>query len=185
MALSAPATPALHAKAQLDAEDPGNAGARHRHFVSSAARALLLIATGLNAASLCAELVTWQILRLPGPVLALSPIVPTLLGMIALMVIFARAGRNESRPRIRADIGTGSGRGATVQHAAAVNRDDDRYWLGGILYLNRDDPSFLVPQRFGLGWTVNLGRPAGMAVAAVIAVMALVPVLGPLPAAIH
>jgi len=42
--------------------------------------------------------------------------------------------------------------------------DDDEHWKGGLLYWNRDDPAVVVPRRFGLGWTFNLGRPAGLAV---------------------
>lgn len=42
-----------------------------------------------------------------------------------------------------------------------VNEDDDSHWIGGIFYFNREDPSFLVEKRFGVGWTVNFARPAG------------------------
>jgi uncharacterized membrane protein len=42
--------------------------------------------------------------------------------------------------------------------------DDDLHWKGGLFYVNRDDPSLVVPRRFGLGWTLNLGRPGGVAV---------------------
>ncbi len=38
--------------------------------------------------------------------------------------------------------------------------DDDRYWKLGIFYWNRNDASLFVPERFGVGWTMNLGRPA-------------------------
>jgi uncharacterized membrane protein len=41
--------------------------------------------------------------------------------------------------------------------------DDDEHWKGGLFYVNRDDPALMVPRRFGLGWTVNLGRPSGIA----------------------
>ncbi len=41
--------------------------------------------------------------------------------------------------------------------------DDDEHWKGGLLYVNPDDPALMVPRRFGLGWTVNLGRPTGVA----------------------
>jgi uncharacterized membrane protein len=43
--------------------------------------------------------------------------------------------------------------------ARAVNRDDDRDYRWGLFYFNRDDPSMLVPKRFGIGWTLNLARP--------------------------
>lgn len=41
--------------------------------------------------------------------------------------------------------------------------DDDQHWKGGLFYVNRNDPALVVPRRFGLGWTVNLGHPAGIA----------------------
>lgn len=39
-------------------------------------------------------------------------------------------------------------------------RDDDRYWKAGIFYVNRDDASLFLPERFGIGWTLNWARPA-------------------------
>jgi uncharacterized membrane protein len=42
-----------------------------------------------------------------------------------------------------------------------IDRDDDRYWLGGMVYYNPDDPEWLVPKRYGLGRTLNLGHPVG------------------------
>lgn len=43
--------------------------------------------------------------------------------------------------------------------------DADRYWKAGLVYVNRDDPAIMVPKRFGVGWTVNLGSPGGMGIA--------------------
>lgn len=37
--------------------------------------------------------------------------------------------------------------------------DDDKYWKGGLIYINKDDPSIFVEKRFGVGWTFNFGRP--------------------------
>jgi uncharacterized membrane protein len=53
------------------------------------------------------------------------------------------------------------GPSADRQSIDAVFRDDDRYWSGGVLYNNPDDLAVFVPKRFGLGWTVNIGRPQG------------------------
>lgn len=44
--------------------------------------------------------------------------------------------------------------------------DDDRFWKLGMLYCNPDDASLFLPQRSGIGWTVNWGRPAVWAMAA-------------------
>lgn len=40
---------------------------------------------------------------------------------------------------------------------------DNRKWLLGMLYVNREDPSFLVERRFGIGYTVNFGNPKAVA----------------------
>ncbi|MEY8000418.1 DUF1648 domain-containing protein [Clostridium sp. Mt-5] len=46
-----------------------------------------------------------------------------------------------------------------------TNKDDDDSWkLANTIYYNPEDPSIFVEKRFGVGWTVNAGRPAGMAI---------------------
>ncbi|HSI91864.1 MAG TPA: DUF5808 domain-containing protein [Jiangellaceae bacterium] len=59
-----------------------------------------------------------------------------------------------------------------------ADRDDDAHWIGGLIYINRDDPALWVAKRFGgIGWTVNLGRPTGVVmVAAVVALAVGVPI---------
>ncbi|OAA86879.1 DUF1648 domain-containing protein [Clostridium ljungdahlii] len=45
------------------------------------------------------------------------------------------------------------------------DKDDDKCWvLGNTIYYNKNDPSLFVEKRFGIGWTINAGRPLGMAV---------------------
>jgi uncharacterized membrane protein len=39
------------------------------------------------------------------------------------------------------------------------DRTLDRYWKAGIFYVNTDDPALMVEARFGIGYTLNLGRP--------------------------
>jgi uncharacterized membrane protein len=53
--------------------------------------------------------------------------------------------------------------------------DDDRHWLAGTIYYNRDDPRLLVPKRLGLGLghTLNLGHPVSWLILAVPFVIAL------------
>ncbi|MDY3982122.1 DUF1648 domain-containing protein [Paraeggerthella sp. LCP19S3_G8] len=42
--------------------------------------------------------------------------------------------------------------------------DDDEHWKLGVFYFNPDDPSLFLPERFGIGWTMNWGRPAVWAI---------------------
>jgi uncharacterized membrane protein len=74
-----------------------------------------------------------------------------------------------------------SGRSSVDRPPPAVYRDDERNWLGGVIYYNRDDPDALVPKRYGWGWTVNFAHPAGKVFRAFMALLILLPVLLLLP----
>ncbi|MEH7344650.1 DUF5808 domain-containing protein [Bacillus sp. JJ1532] len=39
--------------------------------------------------------------------------------------------------------------------------DEDRYWKGGLIYFNKNDPSIFIEKRFGIGWTLNFANPIG------------------------
>lgn len=39
--------------------------------------------------------------------------------------------------------------------------DDDRYWIGGIIYYNPSDKRSMVETRIGVGFTTNMARPLG------------------------
>jgi uncharacterized membrane protein len=58
-----------------------------------------------------------------------------------------------------------------------TDRLDDRYWKLGILYVNGRDPSLFVERRFGIGWGLNFGNPAGILLLAGIIALVLLPVL--------
>lgn len=40
---------------------------------------------------------------------------------------------------------------------------DNAHWVLGMFYVNRDDPSFMVEKRFGIGYTLNFGNPKAVA----------------------
>ncbi len=70
---------------------------------------------------------------------------------IVALVLFLPTRASRTKANIRAD-----------RHpTGAVFRDDDRYWSAGFLYNNPDDPDPFVPQRFGFGYTPNVGHPVG------------------------
>ena len=51
-----------------------------------------------------------------------------------------------------------------------MNRDDDRFWKMGFIYFNRDDPALMVPKRFGIGYTINMGNSISWAASAIIGI---------------
>ncbi|WP_077914541.1 DUF1648 domain-containing protein [Listeria grandensis] len=68
-------------------------------------------------------------------------------GLIFLMV---RVGQGGSRLKLKEDDDA----------SARPVRDDDAYWKMGVFYVNRHDPAVFVEKRFGVGWTINMARPA-------------------------
>ncbi|MBW4829591.1 MAG: DUF1648 domain-containing protein [Clostridiaceae bacterium] len=60
-------------------------------------------------------------------------------------------------------VGQGGSRLEFDEHYEERNRDDDRFWkLGNSIYYNPEDPALFIEKRFGVGWTVNVGRPLGI-----------------------
>ena len=59
-----------------------------------------------------------------------------------------------------------------------INRDDDRYWRGGMIYFNKEDPALFVEKRFGIGFTINFARPAAILLfVGIIAVIAAISII--------
>ena len=55
-------------------------------------------------------------------------------------------------------------RGGVLDEAAdssrtALDLSPDSAWKLGLFYFNPSDPALFVEKRFGIGWTINLGRP--------------------------
>jgi uncharacterized membrane protein len=59
-------------------------------------------------------------------------------------------------------VGQGGSRLRTTDDSPVNKVDDDRYWLGGFLYCNNNDPSLFVEKRFGMGYTLNFGNPKSL-----------------------
>lgn len=57
------------------------------------------------------------------------------------------------------------------------DRTPDECWKAGMFYVNRNDPALLVEKRFGIGYTLNFGRPAAWILMALIVSMAVVPLV--------
>ncbi|MCK5128906.1 MAG: DUF1648 domain-containing protein [Clostridiales bacterium] len=85
-------------------------------------------------------------------------------GLLVLTAILlaVRTGQSGSRIQMKSD-------GITK----TIDRADDKHWKAGMIYVNKDDPSLFVEKRFGVGFTVNFGRPAGWILLAVIVIIVI------------
>ncbi len=55
----------------------------------------------------------------------------------------------------------------------SIDRADDANWKLGMFYVNKDDPSLFVEKRFGVGFTINFGRPTGWVVLTVVVIIVI------------
>ena len=145
-------------RSDIDPAHPVGSARWHRRYMSLSAQALLGLVAMIDLGMLGSSLLMWT-----GTVTSWAPLVvvlPILTAVVVAVVVLAR--NNRERDEGEEDTGL-------------THRDDDKYWPGGLIYINREDPALLVPRRFGLGWALNFGNPrAAMLVAGVLALIGLV-----------
>jgi len=152
----------------IEAADPAASTRRYRRFLAACTRAILILLALVDLSLLLAALGEWQVYRASGPGSAL-PVLPLAVGLLLLAVVTFHTGQGGSRlPGPSPSPG-----GRRPGPADGADRDDDRFWKAGLIYLNRDDPAIMVGARFGVGWTFNVANPmAWLVIAGIIAVPA-------------
>jgi len=106
-------------------------------------------------------LVTIWVARLPlaaassGGSPAPPPVAPLLGLTLAFVVVTAVALVRAAQGRERVGHGAGRQQG----EPPIGDRTPDRCWKAGLFYVNPDDPALFVEKRFGIGYTLNFGRP--------------------------
>jgi uncharacterized membrane protein len=151
---------AWRARPDLDAADPAASAARYRAFLDRTAKAVLALVACVNLSLLLSALHTWRLLTLSGDT-AVLVLAPFAAGLITVGMVLKRAGQGGF---LLAPVS------AQPPGRSPADRDDDRFWKAGLLYVNRGDPALVVAARFGAGWTVNLANPAAwLVIAALVA----------------
>jgi uncharacterized membrane protein len=84
-----------------------------------------------------------------------------------VLFLFLPAPGSRARGRVSADR----------EVSGPIFRDDDRYWYGGVIYSNPDDPDPVVPKRYGFGWTINFGHPKGKVFLLIMVGLVLLPIV--------
>ncbi len=94
---------------------------------------------------------------------AVNIVMPFLILSTALILVI-KIGQSGSRLKLKMN-----------EPATGMNNvDDDYFWKLGMIYYNPHDPSIFVPKRMGIGWTVNLGRPAGVVILIALIVIPII-----------
>ncbi|TDC04240.1 hypothetical protein E1267_23495 [Nonomuraea longispora] len=160
----------LRARPDLDAARPKGSARKYRVYLRGIARLTLAGAACLNLGLLVAALQLWRLVP-PSPAWWIATYAPLVVLLVVLVVREIRVGQGGHRlPDLP---------GEDAEDTRATQRDDDRRWfLGGTVYLNRQDPAVLVPARIGATWTLNLGHPVTWAVLGALAVLGLLALTG-------
>lgn len=145
----------------IDPAHPASSARWSREYMTLGAKVLLGLLTTINLAMLGSSLLMWT-----GTVTAWAPLVvalPILAAVAVTIAVLARKSLGRDTPGV--DTGL-------------AHRDDDKFWRSGLFYINKEDHALLVPRRFGIGWTVNLGNPrAAFLLAGILAVISLILIL--------
>lgn len=139
------------------------ADARRGVLAALLAQLSAAIAVGLSLVSVLIWLAPPAVATRTGLVVMILLIV----GVLAVAVVRYRRIARRTSASAPGRASAASTPGTPPRPAVPAAPDDDVHWKGGIIYVNRDDPSIWVPRRFGLGWTLNLGRPAGVVIGVV------------------
>ena len=97
----------------------------------------------------------------------------TVLMVIPPILITVKAGQAGSKlkpvltPREEKEMQSFS----ALSFGRAIDRGDDLFWKLGLFYYNKEDPSLFVEDRFGSNGGINLAKPAGKIIVAVIVLL--------------
>ncbi|HEY4455136.1 MAG TPA: DUF5808 domain-containing protein [Pseudonocardiaceae bacterium] len=151
------ATIVFRSRSDLDPAHPVSSSRWHRQYTELGAKSLLGLVAMIDLGMLGASLLLWT-----GTAARWTPVVVVIPILASVAVIFTVLARHN---RVRDD---------GEEDTGLTHRDDDRYWRGGLFYVNRDDHTLFVPRRFGIGWTLNFGNPrAAMLLLGIVAVIVL------------
>lgn len=140
----------LRSKKGVDAARPAASAWAYGAFARAQSILLVGLGTMLSFMGLIIALSFMDVITMMQALLPmLVMLVVVLVAVIAVTMIY---GQNGARLLRR------------MEEPESMPVDDDRYWKLGIFYWNRDDASLFVPERFGIGWTMNLGRPSAWAI---------------------
>lgn len=148
-------------KRPIDPEAPATSALAYGRFAR--AQSILLLVGGLLTSAGVGILYTLTALGIVSIVFAATALMVLILTIvIAVGIVSVRLGQS------------GAKLAAELRPSDRLVKDDDAQWPLGVFYFNREDPSVVVPKRFGIGWTINCARPAAWLLVAAIVLVTLV-----------
>lgn len=138
------------AKQQIDPSNPEISKEKNLKFRRIWSGFVVFASTLINVILMGTAFIVYRAIKDWQSKIAIFSILPGLIIAIAAIVVSVMTGQGGERIKIDRENNKPS----------SVDRDDDKYWKGGLIYYNPDDPALFVEKRFGIGWTVNFARPS-------------------------
>jgi len=165
----------FYTKLQVSLENPVLSYAQHRLYRRLISHMLGFVTLMIT---LMFVLMTPMILNLYIPstsVLYGGILILTILILIPSIWVPVKAGQGGSKlnPVLTAQEEKEMKNFSKLSFRPSVDRGDDSYWILGLFYYNRGDPSLFVEDRFGNNGGFNLAKTAGKIIAASIAVLVI------------
>ena len=136
----------IHSKKPVDPAAPVSSALAYATFAR--VQSILMVVGGLLISGLTAGLILASSL---GAISLVYAAVTTMVGTLVFVALV---------PIISLVMGQSGARLFPDTTATGMSRDDDEHWILGTFYFNPDDPSIVIPKRFGIGWTINHARTA-------------------------
>jgi uncharacterized membrane protein len=163
----------LRARPDLDAARPRGSARRYRVYLRGVATMTFWLAGALTLGLAVSASQVWHLLP-ANTGWRVATYVP-LAAMVVVLVVWDRR------------VGSAGHRlppepGEEDEESPVVQRDDDVHWyLGGLVYVNRQDPAAFVHARIGHSWTMNLANPVTWLVLAAVLLLLAAALTGVVP----
>ena len=126
---------------------------------------MLVIPVFINLTFIVGSYNEWGILSVRSDSLTLFLLLPVFAMVIVIIIVSLKTGQLGSNLKLENE---NDDRAYPIESGSAGVKDDDLYWCGGVIYVNKNDRRILVPKRFGVGYTFNMGHWGSWAIFAMI-----------------
>lgn len=149
----------VRAKLQIDPQNPALSFAQHRIYRKRLGHSLGLLALSLVVLFILLEFMSiFPAFNIPFWLMMFFALAPSIL----LIFVLVKSGQGGCRIKLKEmpDNPTEQDNGAfnLVNVSENYNRGDDKYWAIGMFYYNKDDPAYIVEDRFGTNLGFNYAR---------------------------
>ena len=141
-------------KQELNPNKPKTSRLQNMHFRLLWSDYTVLVCTYLIVWMLFVSLYSSKLLITSTNIFEIFNISMLLLFLLSSVILTIKTGQSGTKLKVMLNEPT----------TGMNNVDDDSYWKLGMFYYNPHDPSIFVEKRYGIGWTINFGRPAGIAI---------------------